>query len=282
MTISTDTTTVTYAGNGVTTVFTFPFVPDSAADLVVTYTNTIGISVVLDPSAYTLIINAIPPGGLWGIGGSVTYPIVGSPPVPIITGSFITISRAVPYRQNVSINNQGAFYPAVVEQGLDILELQIQQLNTDYEYALKFPLTDINPPNTLPTAVQRAGGTLTFDTNGQPVVTFPSTGGGGGGGTGFANPRRVSTTGMSTINVVTSDSFAGVSIYQSGSPVTTVQLPNSRGPYPVFDGSLNANSFPITILPPMGFTILGQTSYTLAFAGQSATFWNDGLQFVVS
>lgn len=281
MTISTTTNTITYEGNGVTTVFTFPFVPDSASDIIVTFTDSIGISTVLSPSQYTLIINATPVGGLWGIGGSVTYPITGSPPVPISIDTYITITRAVPYTQNVSINNQGAFYPAVVEQGLDILELQIQQLATDYEYTLKFPLTDPNPPNTLPTFTQRADGLLGFDSNGQPIIVS-NTSGGGTGTAGYANPRRVSTTGTSTISVLTSDSFGGVSIYQSSSPITTVQLPTTRGPYPIFDGSLNANSFPITILPPVGLTILGQTSYVLAFAGQSAVFYNDGLQIVVA
>src|SRR4051812_35454313 len=100
MTISTTTSTVTYVGNGATTVFTYPFVPDSANDVVVTYTNLLGVSRVLDPSEYTLLINATPPGGLWGIGGSVTYPITGSPATPIVVGTYLTISRAVPYTQN--------------------------------------------------------------------------------------------------------------------------------------------------------------------------------------
>lgn len=279
MTIGTMTSTVTYQGNGSTTVFTFPFVGDSPADLVVTYTNTLGVSVVLSPSLYTVTINAIPVGGLWGIGGSVTYPNTGSPPVPIQTGTQLSITRDVPYEQTVSINNQGAFYPAVIEQGLDILELQIQQINTGLEYTLQFPVTDPDLPNVLPSYTLRAGGILGFDSNGQPIIsTLPTVTPTPGS---FATPRKVSTTGTSTIPILTTDSFGGVSIYQSGSPVTTLQLPSGAGPYPIFDGSLNANAFPVTILPPAGKTILGQTSYALAFAGQAVTMYLDGTQVLI-
>lgn len=281
MTISTTTSTTTGSGNGVTTVFNFSFVPDSAADIVVTYTDASGVATVLPSSAYTLVINPPAPGELWGVGGSVTYPITGSPPTPIATGTFLTITRAVPYEQNVSINNQGAFYPQVVEQGLDILELQIQQLNTDVDYSIKTPLSDVNPPNDLPPAALRAGGVLGFDANGQPIITTITSGGGSGTGTG-STVRKVSTTGTATINVTTGDAYAGVSIYQSSSPVTTVQLPTTLGPYTVFDGSYNSSTYPIKILPPAGKTILGKTAYALTFDGQSATFSNDGTEILVS
>lgn len=279
MTVSTTTSTVTYIGNGVTTVFTFPFIGVSQSDLIVTYTDPTGVSVVLNPSVYTVLINSIPVGGLWGIGGSVTYPNTGSPPIPIAVGTEISITRAVPYEQTVSIANQGAFYPQAVERGLDLLELQIQQIATDNEYTLRVPVTDPVPPNVLPNYIVRANGYLAFDSNGQPIVTtapsvVPTPG-------TFATPRRVSTTGTATINVLTSDSFSGVSVYQSGSPVTTLQLPVGYGPFPVFDGSLNAGTYPVRVLPPAGLTILGLTQFYLAFNGQSAVFYNDGFQVLI-
>lgn len=278
MTISTTTSTVTYQGNGATTVFSFPFVADSAADIVVTYTNVLGISTVLTSTQYTLIINAAPSGGLWGVGGSVTYPITGSPPTPISTGTYITISRAVPYEQTISINNQGAFYPQVVEQGLDILELQIQQLETESEYSLKAPITDAIPPNILPPAALRANGYLAFDSTGQPIVLFSTT---PVSPSVTASTRKVIASGTSTITMTTADLFGGISIYQISSPVTTVQLPTLYGPYPIFDGSLNAGTYPITVLPPAGLTIQGQSSFILNFNGQSASFYNDGSQIVL-
>lgn len=279
MTVSTTTSTVTYIGNGATTIFSFPFIGVDAADIEVTYTDTNGTATVLSPSQYTLVINPVPLGQLWGIGGSVTYPITGSPVVPIPVDASLAITRILPYEQNVSIANQGAFYPRVIERGLDLLELQIQQLATGFAYTLKTPVSDPEPPNTLPGYLLRANGYLAFDEDGQPIITTapsvtPTPG-------SYATPRRVTTTGTATVNVLAADSFGGVSIYQSSTPVTTVQLPEGYGPFPVFDGSLNAGTYPIRVLPPAGKTILGQAQYYIAFDGQSATFFNDGLNILL-
>lgn len=278
MTISTTTSKVTHLGNGATTVFSFPFVGVSQDDLIVTYVNSAGTPAVLSPSLYTVTLNPVPVGGLWGIGGSVTYPNTGSPPVPIATGTSLSITRAVPYEQTVSIANQGAFYPQAVEQGLDLLELQIQQLRTSDLYAIHVPQSDGTPPNTLPGKLLRANLWMAFDASGQPIVTSAPTITVIGSS---ATPRKVATTGTATITVNTSDSFGGVSVYQSASPVTTMQLPTSGGPYPIFDGSLNSGTSPIRVLPPVGKTILGNTSYLIAFSGASTTFYIDSDQVLV-
>lgn len=278
MTIQTTTSSVTYQGNGSTLTFTFPFVGDSSSVLIVTYTDSVGAETVLNPSVYTLVLNAPAAGQLWGIGGSVTYPNTGSPPVPISAGTYISITRAVPYEQTVTISNQGPFYPQAVERALDLLEMQIQQWVTGLDYALRTPTTDPAPPNVLPGAAQRAGGYLAFDDSGQPIVLFgsippvPST---------DAIVRRVLVTGTTTVNVLTSDAFGGVALYQSGTPVTTVQLPTDGGPYPVFDGSGNAGTYQITVLPPSGKLIAGQTAYYIAFNNQSSVFYWDGLQYLI-
>lgn len=276
MTISTTSSHITYLGNGATTVFTFPFVGVSAADLEVIYTNASGVQTTLNPSTYTLVINTVPVGELWGIGGSVTYPISGT---PIAAGTEITINRIVPYEQNVSIANQGAFYPSSVEQGLDLLELQIQQIEDDLGYVLRTPIVDPSPPNVLPAAALRAGGYLAFDSLGQPIVLFNTISPVSVGV--FPIPRIVNVTTTTTIGVMTSDSFGGVSIYQSGAAVTTVQLPVGYGPYPVFDASGNAQTKPIKVLPPAGKLINGLASFELLFNYQSATFFNDGNQILV-
>lgn len=279
MTVATTTSTVTYLGNGATTVFSFPFIGVAPADLVISVINNLGVSTVLVPTQYTIVINAVPTGGLWGIGGSVTYPIGGSP-VPLQVGYSIAITRALPYTQTVSISNQGSFYPQAVEQALDKLELQIQQLVTDYAYTLKTPVTDPSPPNTLPNYTLRANGILGFDATGQPII-LPVPSGGGQSGLSGVVTRRVATTGTATINVLVTDVFSGVSIYQSITPTTTIQLPTTLGPYPVFDAGGNANSFPIRILPPAGKTIQGMNQFYLAFPYQSACFYNDGMSILV-
>lgn len=274
MTVSTTTSTITYQGNGATTTFSFPFIGVSASDLYVTFTDASGNSSILPDYTYTLVINAAGVGQLWGIGGTVTYPISGS---PIAVGTTISITRDVPYEQTVSISNQGAFYPQAVEQGLDLLELQIQQIQRDSSYAIRCPVTDADPPDVLPDAALRANGYLGFDNTGQPtivssIVVTPVT---------YANPRKVSVSGTNIVSMSVSDSFAGVSVYQASGSVTSVQLPATGGPYPVFDGGLNAGTYHITILPPAGKTILGATTYVLAFNGQSAEFFIDDTQVLV-
>lgn len=105
------------------------------------------------------------------------------------------------------------------------------------------------------------------------MVSFPTV---------FDSPRQITTTGTATVDVNASDTISGVSIYQSSTPVTSVQLPSDLGIYPVSDGGLNAETYPIKILPPSGLKILGQNYVYLTFNGQSATFANDGNQIVVT
>lgn len=169
MTISTTTSSVTIGGNGSTLVFSFPFVADNPSTMEVYYTDASGITTLLSPSVYTLFINAPATGQLWGVGGTVTYPNTGSPPTPIPVGTFITISRDVPYTQTVSIANQGAFYPQVIEQGLDLLELQIQQIQDSNP-----PFGGANPTATAgPTAINGSAPTF-LRSDGAPAVQIGS------------------------------------------------------------------------------------------------------------
>jgi hypothetical protein len=126
MTVSTQTSQVTYFGNGSTTSWTFPFIGVAASDIEVSYTDLTGFTTILGPSQYTLTLNPKAVGSLWGIGGTVIYPISGS---AITTGTSLTIRRTVPFQQTISISNQGAFYPQAIEQALDLLELQLQQIS---------------------------------------------------------------------------------------------------------------------------------------------------------
>lgn len=133
MTVSTTSSAVTLQGNNVTTQFSFPFIAVAASDIQVSYTAlpvapaTTGVTTILNPSQYTLTINSVPPGGLWGLGGSVTYPISGS---PIPNGSSVTIQRILPLTQTTTISNQGDFAPQVIESALDTLCMEIQQVSS--------------------------------------------------------------------------------------------------------------------------------------------------------
>lgn len=132
MTVSTQSSSTTIQGNGVTTSFGFNFISVAASDIQVSYTAlpvapaTTGVTTALSPSQYTLTFNSVPPGGLWGIGGTVVYPTIGS---PIPNGSSITIQRILPLTQTTTISNQGDFAPQVIESALDTLCMEIQQIS---------------------------------------------------------------------------------------------------------------------------------------------------------
>lgn len=174
MTISTSSSQTTLGGNGATTAFNFSFIADSPSAIKVTYTDAAGNQTVLT-SGYTLIINPPAAGQIWGIGGTVTYPLVGS---PIANGTSITIERVLPLTQDTTISNQGDFYPQVVEAALDTLCMEIQQVDAAVLHSIQFPSVDPSTiTSVLPAAAARANQYLFFDASGN-AGTSPSAGNG--------------------------------------------------------------------------------------------------------
>ena len=168
MTIATTTSRVVAQGNGATTAFSYNFLIPSSDDLVVTYTDANGISTQLASSQYSV-------SGLGNVGGgTVTYPVSGS---PIASGTWIAIQRILPFKQLTKLTNQGNYFPQVVEGALDSLEMQIQQLAEGNTRALQFPPSDpLTVSSALPSVAQRAGMVLTFDAYGNPIAVAPDTG----------------------------------------------------------------------------------------------------------
>lgn len=172
MTISTTASSVTVAGNGAVNAFNFSFIAGAASNIVVTLTTATSVETVLvQGTQYTLSINAAAAGQIWGVGGTVTYPLSGS---PIPAGTYLTIQRIVPFTQLTSISNQGDFYPQAVERALDTLEMQVQQVEGQALRAIVVNPADLAAPNPLPIASVRAGQYLTFDSTGAPTVGLPS------------------------------------------------------------------------------------------------------------
>lgn len=108
-------------GNGVTTSWPYNFIIPDATYAVVTITNiATGVSTTLLSSQYSISGINNPAGG------TVTYPLIGS---PLAAGNTLTIQRIVPYSQSTDLTNQDGFYAAVIENELDFLTMQIQQLS---------------------------------------------------------------------------------------------------------------------------------------------------------
>lgn len=193
MTISTLQSQITVGGNGASTVFDFPFVGDSTADIAVIYTQYSSPGVVLSvttlsPSQYSVVFSPIVVGSLWAVGGSITYPLSGTPiPAP----NTLTIQRVIPLTQETDISNQGDFYPTVTETAVDIIEMQLQQVaartgqlrgtwltNTNYNYG-DVIIDGVNGSNSgsyYMCAMSNISGVWTTDlANGDWVLAIPAT-----------------------------------------------------------------------------------------------------------
>lgn len=172
-TVTNSVSSTTIAGNASQTVFPFNFIGVTANDITVIYTDAAGNETTIPQGQYTLALNSALPGNIWGIGGSVTYPLVGS---PIANGTTLTIARSVPNTQTVS-SNQGQAFPTAVEGGLDLLAMQIQQLQATGRVLEASPADTCTSLGFLPQAVQRANQALGFDSTGcNPIAlsTLPS------------------------------------------------------------------------------------------------------------
>jgi hypothetical protein len=161
VTISTTSSSVTYQGNGATTVFPFGFLIPTGS-LVVTLTDTtlpVPVSTNLPSNAFSVIGLDNPNGG------SVTY----NPGAPMIAGQALTIRRVLSPLQGTSLTNQGGFYPASVENCLDYLTMLVQQgaeaLGRSIQVAVDDPA-----PALLPPAATRANQALVFDGSGNPIA----------------------------------------------------------------------------------------------------------------
>lgn len=162
MTVSTTSNSITYSGNGSTTDFSFPFPGVAASDIQVFTTSNLGVVTQLLTTQYTVILNAPVAPNPTGTGGSVHYPLVGSP-LPV--GWSITISRVLPQTQPVSLANQSVLYQAVIEEMIDYVTMLCQDLTG--ASAKSFMVGASDPaPATVPPVASRANQLAFFDASG--------------------------------------------------------------------------------------------------------------------
>ena len=180
-TISSSLNSITVAGTGAQTVFSFPFVGVAASDISVIYTDSSGNETTLvqgpGTTQYQVSLNGAVPPALWGVGGTITYNPSGT---PIASGTTLTIVRTLPYLQLTSLQNQASFgqLAQATEMALDQLEMQIQQISNSFGRALQGPVNDPTGLSyTLPPAAQRANTGIAFDSQGNVIAgVVPSTG----------------------------------------------------------------------------------------------------------
>lgn len=165
MTLATTSNTTVVQGNGLTTSFDFIFPVPALSELFVYLTNPGASPVLLPQTSYSVT------GIGTANGGSVNYPLVGS---PIPTGSMLTIQREVAYVQLTSLVDQSGYYPNVVENALDYLTMQTQQLAEQELLTLNVPLESSLANLQFPTKAGRANTLAGFDSSGN-AITYPIT-----------------------------------------------------------------------------------------------------------
>ena len=168
MTVQQPSSKITYAADGSTTNWSFPFAFQATfINIHVYITSAVG-SVIEVPSAqFTVVPNAAISPNPTPVGGYVVYPIGNLPPLAV--GNSITISRWEPSIQGNAIANQSIIYPPIIEIQFDYLTMVDQQL-TDLLYrAVTVPISD-PPLAPLPPASVRANQQAVFDANGNMVA----------------------------------------------------------------------------------------------------------------
>jgi hypothetical protein len=128
--------------NGAVTAYPFAFKCFTSADIRVVLTNSSAVEsdLVLD-SNYTVSLNAdqnASPGGT--ITTTVAY----------ATGNTITIVSDLDMLQETDIQNQGGFYPEVIENALDKVTMLVQQVQEQVDRAVKVDVSsEVDPEDYL-------------------------------------------------------------------------------------------------------------------------------------
>ena len=232
MTVSNQTNSVSYSGNGSTIVFAYTFKIFANSDLIVTLrNNTTGAL-----TTQTLTTDYTVSGAGSDSGGNVTFGT--APP----SGTTVLIRRSLPYTQETDYVENDPFPAASHEDALDKLTMLAQQ--NKEEDAIKFPEGDVagGINNITPSIANRANSYLTFDGSGNVSVQQISAAGANTSITQQDFTGDGSTTAF-TLSTSPGAGGSGVSIYIDG-------IYQERDTYSISDTTLT-----FTEAPPLNASI---------------------------
>ena len=138
MTLSNDPAKEIKLGNDVTTVFSFTFVINAAADMVVTHTDALGVETTITEGTGTTnysISVANYPGN-----GSITYPATLG--TELATGAKLTLARVVDLDQETDLQNQAQYKPETVEATFDYSRMVDLQQQEQIDRSIKVAISD--------------------------------------------------------------------------------------------------------------------------------------------
>jgi len=140
MTVSSQTSTVTFVGNGVATVFPLPFRFFNNSDVFAYFIDSV-------TGASTLMVLGID-YSLSGAGepevdGNALSTLTTAVPLASMRGLYV--ERIMPQVQETDIVNQGEFFASTHEDVFDRLTMLIQQSNANSEGAIRVAIGDPEP-----------------------------------------------------------------------------------------------------------------------------------------
>ena len=155
MTISTTDSRISYNGNGVTTVFSFPYRFLANGDLVVVSVSSTGVETVKTLTTdYTLT------GAGDDAGGSVTMLVAPA------SGTRLIIYRDTDITQETDYISGDPFPAETHERALDRLTMIAQEIGSDADRSIKVPVGDSsNLSTTLPAAANRVDKFIAFNSS---------------------------------------------------------------------------------------------------------------------
>lgn len=154
-----------FAGNGSTTAFPFTFKVFTTADIEVVLADVDGLETVLVlDSDYSVTLN---PDQDATPGGSVTYPISGT---PLAVGETLAVVGALDNSQTLDLPGGGAFSPTSVENAFDRTAIQIQQLAETIGRSLTLPATAASANTSLPAPT--AGNVIGWNETADALVNY--------------------------------------------------------------------------------------------------------------
>jgi hypothetical protein len=168
MTLSSTANRVQYSGDGSTTSFAVTFVFWDDSDVVVVHTDSSGTETTWTKGTqYTLT-------GGDGSTGTVTVDTSPTDYTPA-AGETLTIYSGRSNTQTLSLPSGGALPSSSVEQALDQLTRLVQQLSSELDRKISYPVTEASSTSaTLPTKDTRASNLLGFDGDGEPEAVDPA------------------------------------------------------------------------------------------------------------
>lgn len=170
MTVSSQTSTATFVGNGVATAFPLPFRFFDNGDIRAYFIDSVtgaATQMVLGTD-YTLIGAGEPE-----VDGNALSLLTTTAPLSSMRGLYV--ERVMQQVQETDIVNQGQFFASTHEDVFDRLTMLIQQANANSAGAIRVAIGDPEPARLAP-APSRANQIMGFDSQGDPIAVAPVSG----------------------------------------------------------------------------------------------------------